>query len=201
VNPQVVPSQVAVPCAGTVQAVHDVPQLLGLALGWHVPEQSWVPVLQTPEHEAAWAMHWPAHSLKPVGHEPPQLVPSQVADPPIGTGQATQAMPQLATSVLITHWPVQMCVPAPQTVPTSGLWPASGCTTIGLSAAASTVEPPAPFLGAPPAPPSVPLSRSRIGVMPERAPVQPPPATAIAIIRGSARRAAILEVEVMLSGQ
>jgi hypothetical protein len=149
VNPHVVPSQVAVPCAGAAQVVQEIPQLLGLALGWHVPEQSWVPLLQTPEHEAAWAMHWPAHSLKPVGHEPPQLVPSHIADPPIGTGQATQAMPQLATSVLLTHCPVQMCVPGPQTVPTSGLWPESafvstGLSTAGLSIAASPIEPPAP---------------------------------------------------------
>jgi hypothetical protein len=154
VNPHVVPSQVAVPCAGAAQAVQDVPQLLGLAFGWHVPEQSWVPVLQTAEHEAACAMHWPAHSLKPVGHEPPQLVPSHVAEPPIGTGQATQAMPQLATSVLLTHWPVQICAPEPQTVPASGFCPRSAFASTGLSTAEpeSTIEPPAPesFPASPP---------------------------------------------------
>ena len=87
------PSQVAVPWVGTGQLVQAVPQLLGLALGWHVPEQSWVPVLQTPEQEAVWAMHWPAHSLKPVGHEPPQLVPSQVADPPIVSESVAETVP------------------------------------------------------------------------------------------------------------
>lgn len=141
-----VPSQVAVPCAGTGQAVQEVPHELGLALGWQVPEQSWVPALQTPEHDAAVAMHCPAHSLKPVGHDPPQLVPSQVADPPTGTGQATQAMPQFATSVLLTHCPVQMCLAEGQPVPTSEFGPASafastGLSRPGLSTAASTVEP------------------------------------------------------------
>ena len=155
VKPHVVPSQVAVPCVGIGQGEQDVPQLLGLAFGWHVPEQSCVPVPQTPEHEAAWAMHWPAHNLKPVGHDPPQLVPSHVAVPPMGTGQATQAMPQLATSVLLTHWPVQMCMPGPQTVPTSGFWPRSAFASTGLSIAASTIEPPAPeSLMIPESPPS-----------------------------------------------
>ena len=85
-------------------------------------------------------MHCPAHSLKPVGHDPPQLVPSHVADPPIGTGQATQAIPQLATSVLLTHCPVQMCVPAPQIVPPAGV------SAVDLSIAASAIEPPVPAL-------------------------------------------------------
>ena len=200
-KPQVVPSQVPVPCAGTAQVVQDVPQLLGLALGWHVPEQSWVPALQTPEHEAVWAMHWPAHSLNPVGHEPPQLVPSHVADPPVGTGQATQAMPQLATSVLITHWPVQICVPDPQIVPTSGPWPVSACASIGLSTAASTGEPPEPPFTAPPAPPSVPLSGWCIGVPPERAEVQPLAATTTVVIKANPTRIGTLEIRVMVSSQ
>jgi hypothetical protein len=75
-------------------------------------------------------MQAPAHSFWPVGQLPPQAVPSQVAVPPAGTGQGTQAEPQLATSLLATHCPVQLCVPGPQT---SG--PPS---TIGLSAGAST---------------------------------------------------------------
>ncbi len=89
-------------------------------------------------------MHCPAHSLKSVGHDPPQLVPSHVADPPIGTGQATQAMPQLATSVLLTHCPVQMCVPAPQIVPTAGA--SAVDLSMVASTIASTLEPPAPAL-------------------------------------------------------
>jgi hypothetical protein len=40
VKPHFVPSHVAVPCAGVTQGVHEVPHALGLAFGWHVPEQS-----------------------------------------------------------------------------------------------------------------------------------------------------------------
>ncbi len=67
--PQLVPLQVAIPLAGTAQAVpQDWPQLCTLLLDTHRPPQLWKPLLQ--------AM--------------PQLVPSQVALPLAGTGQAVQ---------------------------------------------------------------------------------------------------------------
>jgi hypothetical protein len=119
VNPHAVPSQVAVPCAGIGHAVQDVPHVFGLAFGWHVPEQSWLAAAQTPEHEAPVAMQTPAHSFMPVGQVPPHIVPSQVAIPPVGTGQGTQAVPQLPTSSFLTQTPTQLCVPAPQTLPVS----------------------------------------------------------------------------------
>jgi hypothetical protein len=47
-------------------------------------------------------------------------------------------MPQLATSMLLTHCPVQVCVPDAQTVPTSGLCAESTFTSIGASTGEST---------------------------------------------------------------
>ena len=72
-TPQLVPSQVALPLAGTGQAVHELPHVATLLLDTHRPPQLWNPALQ--------AM--------------PQLVPSQVALPLAGTGQAVHDAPQL----------------------------------------------------------------------------------------------------------
>lgn len=105
VNPQAVPSQVAAPFVGVAHGMHeDAPHELGLVLDWHVPEQSWVPLGQTPEHAALAAMHAPAQSFIPDGHVPPQVVPSQVAVPPlVGTVHATQDEPHDATAVLLAQ--------------------------------------------------------------------------------------------------
>jgi hypothetical protein len=104
VNPQAVPSQVVAPFVGVAHGVHDVPHELGLVLGWHVPEQSWLPLGQTPEQVALEAMHAPAHSFIPDGQVPPQLVPSQVAVPPlVGAVHATQDEPHDATAVLLAQ--------------------------------------------------------------------------------------------------
>ncbi len=141
-KPQVVPSQVAVPCAGIGQAVQEVPQVFGLAFGWQLPEQSCVPDAQAPAHEAPESMQAPAHSFCPDGQVPPHIVPSQVAVPPIGTGQGTQAVPQLATSPFFTQIPTQLCVPEPQTLPVSPppasparprSWPASAARSTATS--------------------------------------------------------------------
>ena len=103
VNPHAVPSQVAVPFIGVEHAVHDVPHEFALLFGWQVPEQSWLPLGQTPEQDALLAMHAPAHSFMPVGHVPPQVVPSHVALPPVGVEHAVQLEPQEVTAVLLTH--------------------------------------------------------------------------------------------------
>jgi len=108
VNPHAVPSQVAVPCAGVGQAVHDVPQVFGLALAWQMPEQSCVPDAQTPAHDALLAIHAPAHSFIPVGQVPLHIVPSQVAEPPVGTEHGTHDVPQLARSSFFTQTPTQL---------------------------------------------------------------------------------------------
>ena len=192
-KPQLVPSQAAVPFIGVAHGVHDDgPHEFGLVFGWHVPLQSWLPLAQTPEHDALDAMQTPAHSFIPDGHVPPHIVPSQVAAPPVGTGQDTQAMPQFATSLFCTQIPTQLCVPAPQALPASllvSLLPASGGpaspsrprslpASIGRSVCASAVEP---------------LSTPFVGMLRLRAVVQPPvtiiiPRTAAAM-KPSNRRA------------
>jgi hypothetical protein len=104
VNPHAVPSQVALPFIGVEHGVQDAaPHAFGLVFGWQVPEQSWLPLGHTPEHAAVEAMHAPAHSFIPGGQVPPQLVPSQVALPPVGTGHAVQLEPQELTAVSATH--------------------------------------------------------------------------------------------------
>jgi hypothetical protein len=73
-TPQAVPSQVALPIAGTGQAVHELPQVCTLLLDTHMPPQLW----------------------KPLAQAMPQLVPLQVAMPLAGTAQAVpQDWPQL----------------------------------------------------------------------------------------------------------
>jgi hypothetical protein len=166
VKPQVVPSQVGVPFAGIGHAVHNAPQVLGLALGWQIPEQSWLPALQVPAHAVAASIQSPAHSFLPLGQVPLQLVPSQVAVPPVGTGQDTQAVPQVATSLLFTHLPVQRCIPDEQTLPPSGgVVPRSTPTSTGRSMAASGPMPPVPVSP----PPSVVVT----GMFRDRAVVHP----------------------------
>ncbi len=103
VNPQLVPSHVAVPFMGVEHAVHDVPHEFGLVFCWQVPLQSWLPLAHTPEQDAVEAMQTPAHSFIPDGHVPPHIVPSQVAVPPVGTEQAVQLEPQELIEVLLTH--------------------------------------------------------------------------------------------------
>jgi hypothetical protein len=44
-------------------------------------------------HDALLAMHTPAHSFIPDGQVPPHMVPSQVAVPPVGIGQALHDVP------------------------------------------------------------------------------------------------------------
>jgi hypothetical protein len=61
----------------------QVPLQLRWPLG-HRPSQAWVRGVQAP-----------AQSWVPEGHSAPHLVPSQVALPPVGTGQGAQEPPQL----------------------------------------------------------------------------------------------------------
>ena len=104
VNPQVVPLQVAAPFIGVEHGVQATPHAFGLLSDWQVPLQSWLPLAQTPEHEAVEAMQAPAQSFIPDGQVPPHRVPSQVAvPPPVGTAQAVQLEPHELTKVLATH--------------------------------------------------------------------------------------------------
>jgi hypothetical protein len=195
VNPQAVPSHVAVPCAGIGHAEQEVvPQEFGLAFGWQIPEQSCVPEAQRPAHDAPASMQAPAHSFIPDGQVPPHIFPSQVAVPPVGTGQGTQAVPQLAASLLLTQIPTQLCVPAPQTLPAS-LPPAPA--SAGPPSPPRPMPPPAPIARSVMASVGGPLSLPLIGMSRERADVQPP---ATIIIRRPATRAVPskrMEVEII----
>jgi hypothetical protein len=53
--------------------------------------------------DCAVGMQVPTHAFVPLGQVPPHVVPSHVAVPPVGTGQAEQDDPHDATSVLERH--------------------------------------------------------------------------------------------------
>jgi hypothetical protein len=113
VKPHFVPSQLACEApVGTGQLAHAVrPQEFTLVFESHTPPQSWLPVSHTPEHEAVVAMQEPAHSFWLAGQAPPQVPPVQVAVPPMGTAHAVHDEPHVATSVLLTHLPLQRWKP------------------------------------------------------------------------------------------
>jgi hypothetical protein len=104
VKPHWVPSQVAVPLSGTGHSVQDAtPQELVAVLETQLPAQSCVPRGQTPSHGVLSGTQDGPHSFCPSGQMAPQLVPSQVAIPPSGTGQGVQDVPQLLSAVLETQ--------------------------------------------------------------------------------------------------
>ena len=108
VKPQVVPSQLfEVAPVGKGHAVHDVvPQLATSVLLAQMPEQSWVPLEQTPLHAELLAMQVPAQSFMLAGQAGRHCVPSQVTEPPVGCMHAVHdEVPQLPTSALLTHLP------------------------------------------------------------------------------------------------
>jgi hypothetical protein len=81
VNPQFVPSHVAVAFAGGTHAWHDAPHVLGDVLVAHAPAQRWLPALQVK----------------------PQLVPSHVAVAPMGGTHAVHEVPHELGEVLAAH--------------------------------------------------------------------------------------------------
>ena len=117
VIPQLPPLQTAVPFeVGGVQELHATPQKDALVSGWQTPLQLCVLVGQLPLQALAFAMHAPLQSLLPVGHAGMHARPSQVTvPPPVGTWHAEQDVlslgPQVATALLLTHWPMQTWKP------------------------------------------------------------------------------------------
>ena len=108
VNPHVLPLQlVEVAPLGKGHAAQDVvPQLPTSVLLAQMPEQSWVPLGQTPLHAVLLAMQVPAHSFMLEGHAGTHCVPSQVTEPAAGCMHAVHdEVPQLPTSELLTHLP------------------------------------------------------------------------------------------------
>jgi hypothetical protein len=129
VKSHAVPSQVvALAPVGLGHAVHDVvPQVLTLVLVAQIPEQLCVPVAQTPEQAAAWAMQVPAHSFIPDGHAGKHAVPSQVTLPPAGSVHAAHDVaPQLPTSWLLTQRLPQRWYPVLHAMPHA---PPTHCAT------------------------------------------------------------------------
>jgi hypothetical protein len=67
-----------------------------------VPSQSSSMPSQDPSADRS-ATQDPRHSISPDPHRMPQLVPSQVADPPGGTGHGEQLVPQLSVDESDRH--------------------------------------------------------------------------------------------------
>jgi hypothetical protein len=100
-----VPSHVvALAPVGFGHAVHDVvPHEFTLVFIAQKPLQSCVPAAHVPQTSAA-PMHTPLQSFISAGQAGTHAVPSQVAVPPIGMGQAAHdEVPQLPTSLSLTH--------------------------------------------------------------------------------------------------
>jgi hypothetical protein len=81
--------------AGARHGAQLAPQKLTSSTGTHMPLQSRCPEGQTPLQAWLVGMQAPAHSFVPWGHSAPHRVPSQVAFPPMGTGQGVHELPQL----------------------------------------------------------------------------------------------------------
>lgn len=130
--PHEVPSQVAVPPAGTGHAVHKEPQVLTEALLTQVPLQSCcpeghahtpfvhaLPALQTLPHVPQFVLSVRRFTqltphLSPPGPEqsPPQTPLMHVAVPPVGATHAVHDAPQLLTEASLAQVPPQSCCPA-----------------------------------------------------------------------------------------
>jgi len=119
VNPQALPSQVAVPLVdGDGQTVQEVPHAVTLVFDLQVPPQLCMPAGQTMPQVDVLATQAPLHSLKPVLQVNPQALPSQVAVPLVGgDGQTVQEAPHAVTLVFDLQVPPQLCMPAGQTTP------------------------------------------------------------------------------------
>ena len=77
-----------------MQGLQEEPQDVAESSDAHKPAQSCEPLGHMPVHDAACAMHAPAHAFCPEGQLAPHAVPSQLALPPVGPTQAVQAAPQ-----------------------------------------------------------------------------------------------------------
>jgi hypothetical protein len=94
--------------------MHWLPQELTSPSETQLPSQSWRPAGQTPLQAWFIGMQLPAHSFVIGGQVVPHLVPSQVAWPPIGTGQGLQDAPQLSLLASLTQLSTQRWKPGLQ---------------------------------------------------------------------------------------
>jgi hypothetical protein len=96
-------AHVALPPAGAEQGMQEVPQLLTFVSDTQLLLQLCLPAGHCPSHGLSTPMQAPRQSLVPFGQDEPQLIPSQVADPPVGVGHAVQETPQVATLLSSTQ--------------------------------------------------------------------------------------------------
>jgi hypothetical protein len=91
-------SAVQIPLTQLVDALHGMPQ---------PPQLFWSVVVST--HAVGLIV---GQAVNPaVVHVPPQFVPSHVAMPPVGVGQAAQRVPHEPVEPLFMHVPLQSCMP------------------------------------------------------------------------------------------
>ena len=89
---------------GFVHAVHSVPHEFVLVLSTQMLLQLCVPAGHAPQ-AALESTQAPLHTFMLAGQVAPQLVPSQVAVPPVMLGQAEHdEAPHEPTSLLLTHF-------------------------------------------------------------------------------------------------
>jgi hypothetical protein len=130
VNPHDVPSQVAVAFGGGAgQGVQEPPQLSTDVRDRHSPLHSWWAVSQlvashrTPVQVVVSAPSGQMAQLDPhirllLGQPRPHELPSQVAKPPLGTGQFAQLGPHAVRLAMGWQVPLQACMPDVQAVAT-----------------------------------------------------------------------------------
>jgi len=103
-----VPSQLALPFAGgAAHGEQRAPQLLESLFAAQIPLQLCA-VIGHPPQTAVLSMQAPPHSCWVGGQDGTQASPLHVTEPPCGGWHASQDVePQVATSLLLTQWPLQ----------------------------------------------------------------------------------------------
>jgi hypothetical protein len=106
--PHVPPLQLPAPCeGGSAQGEQREPQVAGEVLLEQMPLQMCVAPMQVPLHGRLLAMHAPLQTYWFAGQTGWHERPSQLAEPPVGTGHAAhEVVPQLEVRLLATHGPV-----------------------------------------------------------------------------------------------
>jgi hypothetical protein len=102
-NAHLAPSHDAWLFAGGWQGEQDVPQFAVSLSETQLPPQSCVPVGQAPSQALPSSMQAPLHSFIFAGQTAPHIVPSQVADPPVGMGQGEHPVPHVSGSLLLAQ--------------------------------------------------------------------------------------------------
>jgi hypothetical protein len=138
------PSQLATPLGEEGQVAQLEPQVLRLLAATQIPLHEFFPIGQGVLQAALSGTQPSEQTLLPAGQDAPHRMPSQVAVPPLTSGQASQPRPQVRGDMLLAQPSLHGCVPGAQ--PPS----LSGATTV--TAGPSLLEGPSGDLVVPPAP-------------------------------------------------